>query len=76
VSGVFLSDYIFPFEGMPVILRGIGLLFPVTHLIAIMRGVGVRDVSIFDLWPRVAALLAMCVVLVWLGTRSVRKVAA
>ena len=35
-----------------------------------------RDASIADLWPHVAALLAMSVVLVWLGARSVRKVAA
>ena len=76
LPGVFLSGYIFPFEGMPVILRGIGLLFPVTHMIAIMRGVVLRDASIFDLWPHVAALLAMSVVLVFLGSRSVRKIAA
>jgi len=76
LPGVFLSGYIFPFEGLPIILRAIGNLFPVTHMIAIMRGVVLRDASIVDLWPHVAALLAMSVVLVWLGARSVRKVAA
>jgi ABC-2 type transport system permease protein len=76
LPGIFLSGYIFPFEGMPAILRGIGLLFPVTHMIAIMRGVVLRDASIADLWPHVAALLAMSAVLVWLGSRSVRKIAA
>jgi ABC-2 type transport system permease protein len=76
LPGVFLSGYIFPFEGMPVVLRGIGLLFPVTHMIAIMRGVVLRDASVLDLWPHVVALLAMSVVLVWLGARSVRRVAA
>ena len=35
-----------------------------------------RDASVFDLWPHIAALLGMTVVLVWLGARSVRKVAA
>ena len=45
-------------------------------MIAIMRGVVLRDASIVDLWPHVAALLAMSVVLVWLGSRSVRKIAA
>ncbi len=75
LPGVFLSGYIFPFEGLPVVLRGIGLLFPVTHMIAIMRGVVLRDASLVDLWPHVAALLAMTVVLVWLASRSVRKVA-
>jgi ABC-2 type transport system permease protein len=76
LPGIFLSGYIFPFEGMPIVLRGIGLLFPVTHMIAIMRGVVLRDASVIDLWRPIAALLAMSVVLVWLGSRSVRKVAA
>jgi ABC-2 type transport system permease protein len=76
LPGVFLSGYIFPFEGMPVVLRGIGLLFPVTHMIAIMRGVVLRDASAADLFPHVAALVGMSVVLVWLGARSIRKVAA
>jgi ABC-2 type transport system permease protein len=76
LPGIFLSGYIFPFEGLPLILRGIGLLFPVTHMIAIMRGVVLRDASASDLWPHVLALLAMSLVLVWLGARSIRKVAA
>jgi ABC-2 type transport system permease protein len=76
LPGIFLSGYIFPFEGLPLILRAIGLLFPVTHMIAIMRGVVLRDANVVDLWPHVTALLAMSVVLVWLGARSVRKVAA
>jgi ABC-2 type transport system permease protein len=75
LPGVFLSGYIFPFEGMPIVLRGIGLLFPVTHMIAIMRGVVLRDASLVDLWPHVLALVAMSMALVWLGARSVRKVA-
>jgi membrane protein implicated in regulation of membrane protease activity len=45
-------------------------------MIAIMRGVVLRGAGILDLWPHVAALLAMSVVLVWLGARSVRKIAA
>jgi ABC-2 type transport system permease protein len=76
LPGVFLSGYIFPFEGLPVVLRFIGLLFPVTHMIAIMRGVVLRDASLADLWPHVVTLIGMAVVLVWLGSRSIRKVAA
>ena len=75
LPGIFLSGYIFPFDGLPLVLRAIGLLFPVTHMIAIMRGVVLRDAGAIDLWPHVLALLAMSLVLVWLGSRSVRKVA-
>jgi ABC-2 type transport system permease protein len=76
LPGVFLSGYIFPFEGMPVVLRGIGLLFPVTHMIAIMLRLVLRNTSVVDLWPNIVALLGMTVVLIWLGARSIRKVAA
>jgi ABC-2 type transport system permease protein len=76
LPGIFLSGYIFPFEGLPIVLRAVGLLFPVTHMIAIMRGVVLRDASLVDLWPHVAALLAMCAVWLWLGSRSIHKVAA
>lgn len=76
LPGIFLSGYIFPFEGMPRILQWIGTLFPVTHMIAIMRGVVLRGASLRDLWPHVAALLAMSVILVGLGARSIKKVAA
>jgi hypothetical protein len=45
-------------------------------MIAIMRGVVLRDASLVDLWQHVAALLVMGVVLLWLGARSIRKVVA
>ena len=39
-------------------------------MIAIMRGVVLRDASVAGPWPNVAALLAMSVVLVWLGVEE------
>ena len=66
-----------PVRGAAVVAaRRSATCFPATHMVAIMRGVVLRDASIVELWPHVAALLAMSVVLVWLGARSVRKVAA
>jgi ABC-2 type transport system permease protein len=76
LPGIFLSGYIFPFEGMPLPLRWLGTLFPVTHMIAIMRGVVLRNANVMDLWPHIAALLAMSAILVWLGSKSIKKVAA
>ncbi len=75
LPAIFLSGYIFPLEGLPVILKGIGLLFPVTHMIAIMRGVVLRDADVLDLWPHVLVLIAMSVVLALVAAKSLRKVA-
>ncbi len=76
LPGIFLSGYIFPFEGMPLPLRLLGLCFPVTHMISIMRGVVLRNADLIDLWRPIAALLVMSVVLVVLGAKSIKKVAA
>jgi hypothetical protein len=45
-------------------------------MIAIMRGVVLRDAALADLWPHVAALLVMGAALLWLGARNIRKVIA
>lgn len=71
----FLSGYIFPFEGLPLILQGLGYLFPPTHMIAIMRGVVLRDAGVLELWPHVLALVGFSVVLVWMSSRRLKKVA-
>src|SRR5262249_12456399 len=76
LPGVFLSGYIFPFEGMPLPLRVLGLCFPVTHMIGSRRGVVLRHADVVDLWRPIAALLAMSIGLVWLAAKSVKKVAA
>jgi ABC-2 type transport system permease protein len=72
----FLSGYIFPFEGLPLILRGIGYCFPPTHMIAIMRGVVLRDAGPLELMPNVLALVGFSVALVWLSSRRFRSLGA
>ena len=76
LPSIFLSGYIFPVEGLPLILRSIGRALPATHMVAIMRGVVLRDAGPLDLWPHVLALIAISVALVWMSVRSFRKVAA
>jgi ABC-2 type transport system permease protein len=75
LPSIFLSGYIFPFEGMPFPLRAIGSVLPATHMIAIMRGVVLRNADLIELWPHVAALAAVSVLLVYAGSKSIHKVA-
>jgi ABC-2 type transport system permease protein len=76
LPSIFLSGYIFPVEGLPVILRTIGRVLPATHMVAIMRGVVLRDAGPLDLWPHVLALVGISAILVWMSVRGFRKVAA
>jgi ABC-2 type transport system permease protein len=76
LPSIFLSGYIFPFEGLPLVLRIIGSLLPPTHMIAIMRGVVLRDAGPLVLWTHVAALCGLSAVLVFAAAKSLKKVAA
>jgi ABC-2 type transport system permease protein len=51
-----LSGFMFPFEGMPPIAQRIGLLLPLTHFIAIVRGVVLRGALLEEMMPSVRAL--------------------
>jgi ABC-2 type transport system permease protein len=75
LPAIFLSGYIFPFDGLPPFLKAVGYAFPTTYMIRIMRGIILRDAAPIDLWPEMAALVGMSVVFVFLAARSVHKVA-
>jgi ABC-2 type transport system permease protein len=48
-------------------------ILPATHFIAIARGIIIRGAGFMDLWPNVAALLAIAAVLVAGSTQAFRK---
>jgi ABC-2 type transport system permease protein len=74
LPSIFLSGYIFPQAGLPRPLYYLGLLLPATHMIAIMRGVVLRNAGFIDLVPNVLALTAIGVVLVGVSVGRFRKV--
>jgi ABC-2 type transport system permease protein len=75
LPSIFLSGYIFPAAGLPIVLRTLGRLFPATHMVEIMRGVVLRDAGPRELMPNVLALVAMSTALVWASVRRFKKVA-
>jgi ABC-2 type transport system permease protein len=75
LPAIFLSGYIFPFDGLPHWLQAIGYAFPTTYMIRIMRGIVLRGASPLDVWPNLLVLAVMGAVLVLLAARSIRKVA-
>src|SRR5579859_3382140 len=73
LPSIFLSGYIFPAPGLPFVLRWIGRLMPATHMIEIVRGVVLRGAGPVELWPNVAALVAISVTMVALSVRNFSK---
>jgi len=74
LPSIFLSGYIFPAAGLPIVLYAIGRLLPATHMIEILRGVVLRDAGPMELLPNVLALFAISTVLIWGSVRQFRKV--
>jgi ABC-2 type transport system permease protein len=75
LPSIFLSGYIFPSSGLPIVLYAIGRILPATHMVEIMRGVVLRDAGPRELLPNVLALLAISLILVTMSVRRFRKVA-
>jgi ABC-2 type transport system permease protein len=73
LPSIMLSGYIFPLSSLPGPLRVLSQLLPATHFIAVCRGIVIRGAGFWDLWPNVAALLAIASVLVAGSTRAFRK---
>ena len=76
LPSVFLSGYIFPIKGMPLFLQIIGQILPATHMVAVMRGIVLRDAGPMDLAVHVGALVVFAVVLVWASVKRVSKISA
>ena len=74
LPSVFLSGYIFPLAGMPLPLKIIGQILPATHMVAVMRGIVLRNAGPMDMVYHVAALVVFAVVLVWLSLKRVSKI--
>jgi len=52
---------------LPHVLRVVAQALPATHFIAISRGIIIRGADFPDLWPHVAALAVISLVLVTTG---------
>jgi ABC-2 type transport system permease protein len=64
-----LSGFMFPFKGMPIWAQWAGELFPITHLLRIVRGVllkgnGLADV-VPEMWPIALFTLTITAIAIW-----------
>ncbi|MEO8900411.1 MAG: ABC transporter permease [Polyangiaceae bacterium] len=74
LPSIFLSGYLFPLNGMPLILQVIGQLLPTTHMVAIMRGIVLRNAGPLELLPHLLCLVVFAVMMIWLSVRKVTKI--
>lgn len=73
MPSVLLSGFMFPRSEMPVIIRAISYVLPVTYFVEILRGVILRGADLIDLWPHAASLAACGVIVLTLSIARFRK---
>jgi len=59
MPSVLLSGFVFPVYNIPVLLRWIAYINPMTYFLVILRGMFLKGVGIEVLWPQVLFLISM-----------------
>jgi drug efflux transport system permease protein len=73
LPNVLLSGFMFPREGMPPLAREIGLAFPLTYYIQVLRGVLLKGAGFLDVLPQTGMLLGLALVFFGFSVRRFRK---
>lgn len=73
LPSVLLSGFIFPRSEMPMVIRLISYVLPVTYFVEILRGIILRSAEIRDIAPYVAGLAVCCLLIFALALMRFRK---
>jgi ABC-2 type transport system permease protein len=68
LPSLLLSNFVFPQENMPAILKVLSYIVPATYYIDILNGLYLRNLTLWHLWPSFLVLLLM---LFFLSTASI-----
>src|SRR5258707_1269587 len=72
-SGLFLSGFLFPQYALPIVLRIISYISPLTYFIAISRGIYTKAVGLDSIWGNVIAMSVVLVVIIFVAARLFRE---
>jgi ABC-2 type transport system permease protein len=73
---VFLSGYVFPIDGMPLVFRWISNVIPAKYFIEVIRGIVLRGASLADLWEPTALLAAYTLLIITAAVVRFKKTTA
>ncbi|MGD8943859.1 MAG: ABC transporter permease [Desulfobacterales bacterium] len=73
LPSLLLSNFVFPKENMPAVLKLITYVIPATYYIDILNGLYLRNLSLTYLWPSFLVLLLMFFVLSLLNVVILKK---
>lgn len=70
---IILSGFIFPREQMPVVVRAISDIFPLTYFLVILRGIITKGVDASILLPQIYVIISMGIILLTAAVLRFRK---
>jgi ABC-2 type transport system permease protein len=70
---ILLSGFMFPYDGMPKAAQWLAETFPLTHFLRLIRGLMLREATLVEMWPSLAALGAFVVVVMGIAAMRFRK---
>ncbi len=73
IAVMFLSGFMFPAYGLPLALRLLGYIMPMTFFLPIVNGIITKGVGMGDLWAPTLSLTVLTVAIFWLGVRAFRQ---
>lgn len=73
LPSILLSGFMFPFEGMPRVVRYIAELLPLTHFLRLVRGIMLRGVEMLQMTSDIYALLIFMLVSISLAILRFKK---
>jgi len=73
---VLLSGFVFPIANMPEVVQWLTYLNPLRYFLIIIRGIFLKGVGMNILWPQMAALMVMGLLILWLASRRFQKTLA
>jgi ABC-2 type transport system permease protein len=73
LPSILLSGFMFPIENMPRVIQWLTYIIPLRYFLAIIRGIFLKGNGFAVLWPQVAALGALGVVIMTLSALRFSK---
>lgn len=64
LPSILLSGFFFERDAMPWVMQLIGYVIPLTYFLEILRGIVLRGAGAAELWPSIAAMLSLGLVLI------------
>jgi ABC-2 type transport system permease protein len=73
LPSMLLSGFLFPFRGMPEWAQYLGSLLPLTYFLRIVRGILLKGVTFWEVWPNLWPIIVFLIVVATVALRRYRQ---